>query len=167
MFIPHPPQPDFCHADEITVSCLSQFVSSEHERSKFAIILARSLTNLAIRSIKQGLVIGPISNRKFGQMSASAAIAKDQQQAAMLLARMERLHICSWHVKAGVAMGLATFFDAYGTLSIGYVLPVLASLWHLTPQNIGFLISASFVGQIAGGIFFGWLAERIGRVRSA
>ena len=41
------------------------------------------------------------------------------------------------------------------------------SLWHLKPQNIGFLISASFVGQIAGGIFFGWLAERIGRVRSA
>jgi MFS transporter, putative metabolite:H+ symporter len=100
-------------------------------------------------------------------MSASAAVSKDQQQAAMLIARMERLHICSWHVKAGAAMGLATFFDAYGTLSIGYVLPVLASLWHLTPQNIGFLISASFVGQIAGGLFFGWLAERIGRVRSA
>lgn len=100
-------------------------------------------------------------------MSASATIGKEQQQAATSLARMERLHICSWHVKAGVAMGLATFFDAYGTLSIGYVLPVLAGLWHLTPQNIGFLISASFVGQIAGGIFFGWLAERVGRVRSA
>ncbi|HWF37709.1 MAG TPA: MFS transporter [Candidatus Acidoferrales bacterium] len=100
-------------------------------------------------------------------MSASITIAKEQRQTAVLIARMERLHICSWHVKAGVAMGLATFFDAYGTLSIGYVLPVLAGLWHLTPQNIGFLISASFVGQIAGGIFFGWLAERIGRVRSA
>lgn len=85
----------------------------------------------------------------------------------MLVARMERLPICSWHVKAGLAMGLATFFDAFGTLSIGYVLPVLTPLWKLTPQNIGFLISASFVGQILGGLYFGWLAERIGRVRSA
>ena len=69
----------------------------------------------------------------------------------MLFARMERLHICSWHVKAGVAMGLATFFDAFGTLTIGYVLPVLAGLWKLTPQNIGFLISSAFVGQILRG----------------
>lgn len=100
-------------------------------------------------------------------MSTSAAIAKDQQQAAVLVARMERLHICSWHVKAGVAMGLATFFDAFGTLTIGYVLPVLAGAWKLTPQNIGFLISSAFVGQIIGGLYFGWLAEHIGRVRSA
>ena len=100
-------------------------------------------------------------------MSTSATIAKDQQQAGMLVARMERLHICSWHVKAGVAMGLATFFDAFGTLTIGYVLPVLAGVWKLTPQNIGFLISSAFVGQILGGLYFGWLAERIGRVRSA
>ncbi len=85
----------------------------------------------------------------------------------MLVARMERLHICSWHVRAGLAMGLATFFDAFGSLTIGYVLPVLAALWKLKPQQIGFLISAAFVGQIAGGLFFGWLAERIGRVRSA
>jgi len=100
-------------------------------------------------------------------MPTSEAIAKEQQQAAMLVARMERLHVCSWHVQAGVAMGLATFFDAFGTLTIGYVLPVLAGLWKLTPQNIGFLISSAFVGQILGGLYFGWLAERIGRVRSA
>lgn len=100
-------------------------------------------------------------------MPTSAVIPKEQQAAAMLVARMERLHISSWHVKAGVAMGLATFFDAFGTLTIGYVLPVLAGLWKLTPQNIGFLISSAFVGQILGGLYFGWLAERIGRVRSA
>jgi putative MFS transporter len=100
-------------------------------------------------------------------MPASGTIANDQQQASVLVARMERLPICSWHLKAGLAMGLATFFDAFGTLTIGYVLPVLAALWKLRPQEIGFLISAAFVGQIAGGLFFGWLAERIGRVRSA
>lgn len=101
------------------------------------------------------------------RMSSSATIPKDPQQAATLVARLERVPISWWHVRAGLAMGLATFFDAFGTLSIAYVLPVLAALWKLTPENIGFLISASFVGQIVGGLFFGWLAERIGRVRSA
>ena len=100
-------------------------------------------------------------------MPASSTLVNKQQEASLLVARMERLHICSWHVRAGLAMGLATFFDAFGTLTIGYVLPVLAALWRLRPQEIGFLISAAFVGQIAGGLFFGWLAERIGRVRSA
>jgi MFS transporter, putative metabolite:H+ symporter len=98
---------------------------------------------------------------------AAAPLADKEQHSAMLVARMERLEISSWHVRAGMAMGLATFFDAFGTLTIGYVLPVLAALWKLKPQEIGFLISSGFVGQIAGGLLFGWLAERLGRVRAA
>jgi putative MFS transporter len=100
-------------------------------------------------------------------MSTVMTTSQSDQEVSLLLARMERLPICSWHIKAGVAMGVATFFDAYGTLSIGYVLPVLANVWKLSAKDIGFLISASFVGQILGGIYFGWLAERIGRVRAA
>lgn len=73
----------------------------------------------------------------------------------------------SWHVKARLVMGIATFFDAFDVLTIAYVLPVLAGTWRLKPQEIGFLISASFVGQIFGALFFGWLAERIGRLPSA
>ena len=36
--------------------------------------------------------------------------------------------------------------------------------WRLTPKSAGILISAGYLGQLAGGVFFGWLAERIGRV---
>ena len=64
-------------------------------------------------------------------------------------------------------MGSATFFDAFDVLAIAYVLPSLIGIWKLTPRTIGLLISSSFVGQIVGALFFGWLAERIGRLQCA
>jgi putative MFS transporter len=92
---------------------------------------------------------------------------QDRERPAMLVARIERLRVSPWHIKACLAMGAATFFDAFDVLAIAYVLPVLVGLWKLRPQEIGFLISAGFAGQIVGALFFGWLAERIGRIRSA
>ena len=99
--------------------------------------------------------------------TADLAALSSADQAALLLARLERLPISRWHVKARLTMGVATFFDAFDVLAIAYVLPVLAGTWKLTPQKAGLLISASFLGQIFGSLFFGWLAERIGRVRTA
>src|ERR1017187_10568937 len=64
-------------------------------------------------------------------------------------------------------MGAATFFDVLEVLSIACVLPVLVGAWKLTPQQIGLLISAGFVGQIGGALWFGALAGRIGRLRAA
>jgi putative MFS transporter len=46
-------------------------------------------------------------------------------------------------------------------------MPVLVGLWHLSPKDIGFLIAAGYLGQVIGALFFGWLAERSGRVPSA
>jgi len=63
-------------------------------------------------------------------------------------------------------MGTATFFDAFDALSIAFVLPVLVGLWHLSPAQVGALIAAGYVGQVIGALFFGWLAERWGRVPS-
>jgi putative MFS transporter len=64
-------------------------------------------------------------------------------------------------------MGSATFFDAFDVLAIAYVLPTLIGVWKLAPRTIGVVISSSFIGQIVGALFFGWLAERIGRLRCA
>jgi putative MFS transporter len=89
--------------------------------------------------------------------------ATERGTATLLVARIERLHISPWHVKACLIMGTATFVDAFDVLTIAYVLPVLAGAWKLTPQQIGLLISSGFAGQIFGALFFGALAERIGR----
>ncbi|MES2263663.1 MAG: MFS transporter [Pseudomonadota bacterium] len=86
---------------------------------------------------------------------------------ADLLFRVENVPFTWWHTKARVVMGTATFFDAFDALSLAFVLPVLIGLWHLTPGQVGMLIAAGYLGQVIGALFFGWLAERIGRVPSA
>jgi len=86
---------------------------------------------------------------------------------AALIARLEAVPFSRWHTKARIVMGSATFFDAFDALSLAFVLPILSGLWHLSSVEIGFLISASYVGQLAGALIFGQLAERYGRVRSA
>jgi len=95
------------------------------------------------------------------------ASALDDGRAASLLARMERIQVTPWHMRALLIMGSATFFDAFDVLAIAYVLPTLVGVWKLAPHTIGVLISSSFIGQIVGALFFGWLAERIGRLRCA
>jgi MFS transporter, putative metabolite:H+ symporter len=81
-----------------------------------------------------------------------------------IVARLERLPTSWWQVKARIIVGVATFFDAFDALAIASILPVIAPLWKLTPQEIGFMISAGFVGQLLGALLFGWIAERYGRM---
>ena len=84
-----------------------------------------------------------------------------------IAARIERLPLSPWHLKLRLIMGVALFFDAFDALAIAYVLPVLIPMWKLAPSQIGLLISAGFAGMLVGAIFFGWLAERIGRIGGA
>ncbi len=78
---------------------------------------------------------------------------------AEILARMERLPISWWHVKARIIVGIGTFFDAVDLLAIAYALPALAGPWQINPQEIGLVLSAAFFGQLIGAIIAGWAAE--------
>ena len=93
------------------------------------------------------------------QIRSSAA------NAASLLARMEQVPFSRWHRNARLVMGSATFFDAFNALSLAFALPTLIRLWHISPKQSGLLISASYVGQLAGAIVFSALAEKVGRIR--
>ena len=81
-----------------------------------------------------------------------------------IVARLERLPTSWWQVRTRIIVGVATFFDAFDALAIASVLPVIVPLWKLTPPQIGFLISAGFLGQLMGALLFGWIAERYGRM---
>src|SRR5437764_2915093 len=81
-----------------------------------------------------------------------------------IVARLERLPTSWWQVKTRIIVGVATFFDAFDALAIASVLPVIAPLWKLAPAQIGFMISAGFLGQLAGALLFGFVAERYGRM---
>ncbi len=89
----------------------------------------------------------------------------DAVDGAALLARMEQVPFSRWHRKARLVMGSATFFDAFNALSLAFALPTLIRLWHISPRQIGLLISASYVGQLAGALVFSALAEKVGRIR--
>jgi MFS transporter, putative metabolite:H+ symporter len=81
-----------------------------------------------------------------------------------IVARIERLPVSWWHVKTRIIIGVATFFDAFDALAIASVLPAIVPMWKLTPPQTGLLISAAFLGQLLGALFFGWIAEKYGRM---
>ena len=96
-------------------------------------------------------------------MSILAETSFPRADTYQIAARLERLPYSSWHRKMRIVLGTAFLFDAFDSLLIAYVLPVLIPLWHLTPGQTGNLIAIGAVGQLLGSIGFGWLAEKIGR----
>jgi putative MFS transporter len=99
-------------------------------------------------------------------MVAPAITVDTARTVESVIARLERLPISRELTIARIVIGSATFFDAYTVLAIAYAMPVLARDWNLTPGQIGTIISAGYVGQIFGALFFGWLAERVGRLNT-
>ena len=106
--------------------------------------------------------------------SAATAIGGDQTasldrspEAARLIARFGHIPFSAWHRRARIVMGSATFLDAFDALSLAFAMPILVGLWHLTPVNVGWLIGASYIGQLVGALFFSRLAESRGRIPSA
>lgn len=91
---------------------------------------------------------------------ASGSLSEEQ-----ITARIERLPLSGWYARLMAIVGTAHFFDAFDSLTIAIVLPILIGLWKITPGEVGVLISAGYVGQMAGAIGFGWLAEKYGRLR--
>jgi putative MFS transporter len=84
---------------------------------------------------------------------------------ADIAARLERLPITKSVLWTRNIIGAATFFDGYTVIAIAYAMPILVREWKLDPQQTGLILSAGYLGQVLGAIFFGWLAERIGRLR--
>lgn len=95
-------------------------------------------------------------------MSATPALSEQS-----IVARIERLPTSWWHVRTRLIVGVATFFDAFDSLTVAYVLPVIIPAFKMTPQQIGPLIAIGFAGQMIGAVFFGWAAERFGRLHVA
>lgn len=94
--------------------------------------------------------------------ATTAAVALSEET---ISARVERLPLGSWYRRIMVIVGAAGFFDAFDAISIAFVLPVLIGLWHITPAEIGALISIGYVGQLIGAVGLSRLAESYGRQR--
>ncbi|MFF3503319.1 MFS transporter [Streptomyces sp. NPDC003247] len=82
---------------------------------------------------------------------------------AVLLARLERIPVARRLTLIRVVIGSATFFDAYTVLVIAFAMPHLVTEWNLSTAQTGMILSAGYLGQLVGALFFGSIAERIGR----
>jgi putative MFS transporter len=99
-----------------------------------------------------------------GRLAEDYAMAARHITGASLIARLERLPVTRPVLWARGCVGMATFFDGYTTIALAYALPILAKEWDLAPATTAAIISSGYLGQLFGAIFFGWLAERIGRL---
>jgi MFS transporter, putative metabolite:H+ symporter len=99
------------------------------------------------------------------QTPAFAGAPSTFEAQAKISARLERLPITRQILWLRNIVGAATFFDGYTVLAIAYAMPVLVCEWKLTPSEVGMIISFGYLGQLVGAVCFGWLAERIGRLR--
>ncbi|QCB43270.1 MFS transporter [Sphingomonas sp. PAMC26645] len=61
---------------------------------------------------------------------------------------------------------LAWTFEVYDLAIISVLTPVLLKVFHLTKAEMGLVTSAAAFGSIIGGIAFGYIADRFGRVRT-
>ena len=68
-----------------------------------------------------------------------------------------------WKALIGSALGYA--MDGFDLLILGFMLPAIALDLHLNPGQSGALVTWTLIGAVAGGLIFGALADRYGRVR--
>ena len=81
----------------------------------------------------------------------------------MVLERLEKLPVGSFHYKLLVVTGLGWLFDSMDTGLISFVLPVLAKEWGLTPEQVGRIGSVGLIGMALGAVLAGTVADKFGR----
>ena len=81
----------------------------------------------------------------------------------MILERLEKLPVGSFHYKLLVVTGLGWLFDSMDTGLISFVLPVLAKEWGLSPEQVGWIGSVGLIGMAVGAVLAGTIADKLGR----
>jgi putative MFS transporter len=78
-----------------------------------------------------------------------------------LLDRQEKLTANQW--KIAIAATLGDMLDFFDFFLIGFVLAFIVKDWHLTYGQSGMILLASGISAPFGSLFYGWLADKIGR----
>jgi MFS family permease len=69
----------------------------------------------------------------------------------------------AWKALVGSALGYA--MDGFDLLILGFMLRTIAADLHLSQAQSASLVTATLIGAVIGGIGFGMLSDRLGRVR--
>src|SRR5271163_3162152 len=78
-----------------------------------------------------------------------------------LLEQQKKLTINQWKIAGAATLGdMLDFFDFF---LIGFVLAFIVKDWNLTYGQSGAILLASGISAPFGSLFYGWLADKIGR----
>src|SRR5215471_8077481 len=69
----------------------------------------------------------------------------------------------AWKALLGSALGYA--MDGFDLLILGFMLRTIAADLHLSQAQSASLVTATLIGAVLGGIGFGMLSDKLGRVR--
>jgi MFS family permease len=69
----------------------------------------------------------------------------------------------AWKALAGSAIGYA--MDGFDLLILGFMLRLISADLKLSPAQGASLVTATLIGAVIGGIVFGMLSDKLGRVR--
>ncbi|OOS01552.1 MFS transporter [Canicola haemoglobinophilus] len=75
----------------------------------------------------------------------------------------DKVNSYGWKALVGSAVGYA--MDGFDLLILGFMLTAISADLALTPAQSGSLVTWTLIGAVAGGIIFGALSDRYGRVR--
>ena len=76
---------------------------------------------------------------------------------------MTNVNQYGWKALIGSAVGYA--MDGFDLLILGFMLSAISADLNLTPTQSGSLVTWTLIGAVVGGILFGALSDRYGRVR--
>jgi MFS family permease len=98
-------------------------------------------------------------------MKTSASFSRAHPQDGVASEGYKSVTRAEWRTLSLAGLGWA--FESYDSFLLSLLLPTLALQFGLTKAQLGVFTSVTAAGQTIGGILFGFVSDRLGRVRTA
>ena len=90
-------------------------------------------------------------------------MSKGLRSAQAALAELDESKTTRFHRKVLLTSGLGFFTDAYDLFIIGVALSLIKPQWHPSAVNVSLVSSTALIASALGAVFFGRLADKLGR----